>query len=274
MAEKFEVICDNCGKKFFQSRKNLNRSLKKGTIHRFCSRECQWAYQKNGTIVHCDNCGKEFYLPKTQLEMTEHHFCSRECVHKCISHSHPHSDETKQKISDGVKRHLEEHGFTPTQYTREQKQQIVRKQKETFLKKLLECDWDELSYEAKKKRVAFEQNNKCARCGIDSWQGQKIILEFEHKDGNHSNNSRDNVECLCPNCHSLTSTWRGRNSHRCGKNRDVISDEQIVNAFMEEGNIHRTLIHLGLVPKGANYLRVKEVLAMYNISWKQKNKRV
>lgn len=64
------------------------------------------------------------------------------------------------------------------------------------------------------KRYLFEKfNNKCCKCGwgeINSYTGN-IPLEIEHKDGNYTNNSEDNLELLCPNCHSLTSTYKGAN---------------------------------------------------------------
>jgi len=176
------------------------------------------------------------------------------------------SDETKEKIRQGVLKHNEEHGYTKPTLTEEQKRNIVEKQKETWNKKLLESNWDDLVYEAKKTRVYLEQNGKCARCGFDTWMGEKLILEYEHKDGNHSNNARDNVECLCPNCHSLTSTWRGRNCKKFGK-KEKRSNEEIVNAFIEEGNIYRALKKLGMVQKGANYERVKRILHSYGISF-------
>lgn len=64
------------------------------------------------------------------------------------------------------------------------------------------------------KRYLFEKyNNKCCKCGwgeINPYTGN-IPLEIEHKDGNYTNNSEDNLELLCPNCHSLTSTYKGAN---------------------------------------------------------------
>jgi len=80
--------------------------------------------------------------------------------------------------------------------------------------KLLDEDFDSLGYYSKKSRVLLEQENKCNKCGNSHWLGQPMTLEFEHKDGNHFNNERSNLECLCPNCHAQTTTWRGRNRNR------------------------------------------------------------
>lgn len=49
---------------------------------------------------------------------------------------------------------------------------------------------------------------KCSKCGLgNSWQGEPITLQLDHIDGNHHNNSLENLRILCPNCHSQTTTW-------------------------------------------------------------------
>lgn len=53
-----------------------------------------------------------------------------------------------------------------------------------------------------------EHGHICMGCGLAEWRGQPITLELEHKDGNWSNNVRENLELLCCNCHALTPTWR------------------------------------------------------------------
>ena len=55
--------------------------------------------------------------------------------------------------------------------------------------------------------------NKCARCrwGEINTYTNKIPLEVEHIDENYTNNLEDNLILLCPNCHSLTSTYKGAN---------------------------------------------------------------
>ena len=42
----------------------------------------------------------------------------------------------------------------------------------------------------------------CEICGLTEWQGKPIPLELHHKNGNHHDNSEDNLMILCPNCHS------------------------------------------------------------------------
>ena len=72
------------------------------------------------------------------------------------------------------------------------------------------------------KTYIFEKyNNKCARCGWGEkniYTG-KIPLEIEHIDGNYKNNDEENLILLCPNCHSLTSTYKGANLNHGRKER-------------------------------------------------------
>ena len=56
-------------------------------------------------------------------------------------------------------------------------------------------------------------NNKCSKCGwgeVNPFTGT-IPLEVEHIDGDPYNSSPENLTLLCPNCHSLTRTYRGAN---------------------------------------------------------------
>lgn len=52
---------------------------------------------------------------------------------------------------------------------------------------------------------------KCACCGNSEWLGQPIPLELHHKDGNKDNNSLDNLELRCPNCHYFTENYKTKN---------------------------------------------------------------
>ena len=72
-----------------------------------------------------------------------------------------------------------------------------------------------------KKYLFKKYNNKCAKCGwgeINPYT-DKIPLEVEHIDGNYLNNSEENLTLLCPNCHSLTATYKGANKGHGRKER-------------------------------------------------------
>ena len=58
-----------------------------------------------------------------------------------------------------------------------------------------------------------EANGACTRCGFNKTHPEdgSSVLEVEHIDGNGTNHSPSNVTVICPNCHALTPTYRGRN---------------------------------------------------------------
>lgn len=70
--------------------------------------------------------------------------------------------------------------------------------------------FEKMGKSQKKRYVLKEQNGKCDSCGLSEWMGKPMIFELDHIDGDHSNNHRSNFRCLCPNCHSMTDTWRKR----------------------------------------------------------------
>lgn len=55
------------------------------------------------------------------------------------------------------------------------------------------------------------KENKCENCGLTEWLGNSIPLELDHIDGVNTNNTLENLRILCPNCHSQTITYRGKN---------------------------------------------------------------
>lgn len=62
-----------------------------------------------------------------------------------------------------------------------------------------------------KKYLFKEQDGKCNHCKNEFWMGKPINLELEHIDGNSENNKRENLELICPNCHSYTPTYKALN---------------------------------------------------------------
>lgn len=56
---------------------------------------------------------------------------------------------------------------------------------------------------------------KCSQCPTtDVWNGKSIVLHVDHVDGKYWNNTKENLRFICPNCHSQTTTWCGRNTRK------------------------------------------------------------
>ena len=55
--------------------------------------------------------------------------------------------------------------------------------------------------------------DKCEKCGwCEKPEGAEFTpCELHHKDGNSHNHVRENLEMICPNCHSLTESYRSKN---------------------------------------------------------------
>lgn len=63
----------------------------------------------------------------------------------------------------------------------------------------------------RKIKLITEHGHRCWGCSLSEWRGKPIPLTLEHKDGDSDNNTRENLELLCPNCHAQTDTFCGKN---------------------------------------------------------------
>ena len=54
------------------------------------------------------------------------------------------------------------------------------------------------------------RGRKCECCGLEEWLNEPINLEIHHINGVRTDNRLENLQLLCPNCHSYTENWRGR----------------------------------------------------------------
>ena len=63
-----------------------------------------------------------------------------------------------------------------------------------------------------KRHIFDDQFRCCAICGSAStWMGMRLILVLDHIDGDSTNNARENLRMVCPNCDSQLPTFKSRN---------------------------------------------------------------
>lgn len=114
------------------------------------------------------------------------------------------------------------------------------------------------------KRTLFKvgyKNNKCELCGIDTWNGKPINCQLHHINGNHLDNKLENLQILCPNCHSQTDNYCGNaNSDRkkvkfcpdCGKKITRTSARCTICSFKYKRKVNR--------PSKESLLKEKETM--------------
>lgn len=87
--------------------------------------------------------------------------------------------------------------------------------KKKSLEEILIKDSDYANSNNLRKRLIKEGifEKKCYNCGLTDWLGARLAFELEHKNGANNDNRIENLTILCPNCHSQTPTYCGRNIH-------------------------------------------------------------
>jgi len=199
----------------------------------------------------CKKCCKEFEPVKGLVN-----YCSLEC-----RNSRFWSEEDKKKKSISAKKSIKLKEQLESLRTEEIYNKITETRNKNHKKKIINSTFEDLSFNSLRFRILYEQDNKCNKCGLDSWLGQELVLELEHKDGNNKNNNRDNLEMICPNCHSLTETWRGRNKK---ERRHRVLDKQLLESLLvNDWNMRQALLDVGLSAKGGNYNRCHKLKKEY-----------
>lgn len=91
-----------------------------------------------------------------------------------------------------------------------------------------ECNW-------KKKYLIANYGEKCMNCGWDKIHPvtNKVPIQLNHIDGNSENNNLDNLELLCPNCHSLTVNFGSLNNGN-GRQKRREKRKKINNKYDEK----------------------------------------
>jgi hypothetical protein len=89
---------------------------------------------------------------------------------------------------------------------------VVARPQATPITALLRADTPRGRWNLKRRLIAAGlKREACEECGITDWLGRPLSLELHHRNGVRNDNRLENLAILCPNCHSQTETFGGRN---------------------------------------------------------------
>jgi hypothetical protein len=209
------------GKTYEEIARKLDRSVasvRNKLIKNGYSRE---KYLERETKSNCLNCDVEFSHRKRKRVRK---FCCKSC--SAIYNNNKKVVEGKQeKISLKISQSLKERKNKPKNSCLNCDKEIIRNTKKYCNDNCVrEKRWKDIVYKIEnnisgvnfrnhKKYLIEKYGDNCMKCG---WceknpMTDRVPIELEHIDGNSKNNNLDNLELLCPNCHSLTPTYKSLN---------------------------------------------------------------
>ena len=152
----------------------------------------------------CENC-----LENHDGSYGSGRFCSSGCARGfSTKEKRTEINQTVSAKLSGVDR-PSRRGF---KHSDETKESLRQRKLENTIRKIESTPFIDLTFGLKRKVVLQEQNEKCLWCGVSSiWNGKPLTLQIDHIDGVRSNNQRDNLRALCPNCHTQTPTYGSKN---------------------------------------------------------------
>lgn len=103
--EKLPCECYNCKNTFYVDKSNIKHELthNRGRV-KFCSVRCNSKYVSTAKDIPCANCGKVFLKKQSEIKQGRNNFCSMNCAGTFNGKLRKHSDESKLKITESLKR--------------------------------------------------------------------------------------------------------------------------------------------------------------------------
>lgn len=177
----------------------------------------------------------------------------------CCSKSPNSCSEVTKRNSEGLKNSYNNNGAKPRGFAGIFNEVALKNSQQSRINNIKSQPFE---YWGKKLVFDFilkEQNEKCNLCELSPvWNHKPLKFHLDHIDGNNGNNKRENLRLICPNCHSQTETYCGKNTNNGLKK---VSDDDLIEALKTSKNIRQALIKVGLTPKGLNYQRAKKLSA-------------
>lgn len=212
----WKLICQYCEIEFTTHHTSEHK--------KFCSKKCVGDSRSKSIKVNCFVCNKDIIIKQSRIKNSKSglFFCSNYCRTK------------EQKIGGSIAPdHFGTSKLQSEKYCRHCNNELVRSK--SYCSRMCKIDHEYEEYikawksglrtggQPKRKIISQyvvkyikeKYNNRCSLCGwnaINPITGN-VPVEIEHIDGDATNNREENLLLLCPNCHSLTPTFRALNKH-------------------------------------------------------------
>lgn len=183
-----EIVCEHCNTSFKRIKRDIVRYTSKG-LKQYCSAKCQADSKR--IEVQCKQCGTNFTIRKSEL--VKRKFCNRRCA----------------AVFSNATRKIIRYCLWCSRETKNGK--CCNNTCNANYQAMLAVENGTATNVKAKRYLLATYGKKCWKCKNTEWNKLPITLELEHVDGNSSNNSLNNLEILCPNCHSQTSTYKAKN---------------------------------------------------------------
>lgn len=170
-----EVECGHCKKRFYVPWYRRETT-------KFCSRSCMALASRNKITANCAVCRKEFTHISSRANRAK--YCSNTCKGRAYHHK-------------GTRTYQCQHCRNEFQGSPSLNRKYCSR---ACINKVALTDWHPSFTTVRGTMLRRGMITACARCGYSE---SRAILGVHHKDRNRNNNSLDNLEVLCPNCHSL-----------------------------------------------------------------------
>lgn len=137
---------------------------------------------------------------------------TKEELEQIVKNSHSYRDVIKKvgytTVSGGntktVRSRIEKYGIDTSHFSNNGA--MIRTEENVFCKDSTAAQKVLRDWFKKGEYVPYQ----CDCCGISEWQGKKLVLQLDHINGDNHDNRLENLHWLCPNCHSQTDTFCGK----------------------------------------------------------------
>lgn len=236
--DKIKFECSSCNCSYERKVRDIKTSIKNNKFRLVCL-VCA-KHEKQGEYKNCLVCNKQYYTTKCNQKSK---FCTKSCAAKfnntlrgklevktdsALKSQYNYGKHTKKCIHcsnefSGCYTAVKKRKYCSFKCSSEHRKQ------QTWLPKeqLIDNGITKLSENIESNNSIFKQylikkfGAKCMKCNwnnVNIYTG-RVPIELEHKDGDCTNNNLSNLELLCPNCHSLTATYKGANRREGGSKR-------------------------------------------------------